>query len=482
MFKKAKLVFREDDYKRFREHLIRREGLEEACLAVVGVSEGRDGTTFTVRSVEFPNSYICHGFASVEMDPLCILRFLDKFRASPAMGVLDAHSHPFSDYASFSAIDDSYYTDNLGDIVSRKAGAYYIRLVYGRDEEGFSAEYWDPSLKETFPIREIVVVGGSGLRKVISFKAAGGRFGLPFDRSRLDRNVLWLGERGQVIISRTVLGCGGAGGIMNVFVRFAAHMGFKKFIIADDDTLERSNFNRFLGSSENRVGRHKVDLVAEDLKSFDPEIEVEALRMRTSHPDAKSRFARSDAIVCGFDNDESRLDMGLYAARHLIPLLDMGSGIYLDRDWKVEEKGAQIRFYIPGGPCLLCQGLDASSIKSETLRSNMRSAGYVEGTGESPASVITLNAVVSSMALDLLASYLTGSNLPVPTTLIYDELGRRLIEVESKKDKDCPICGTSGVEGLGDEVAPALAPRVREEWGGVPPADVHTKGDFRCQS
>jgi len=65
---------------------------------------------------------------------------------------------------------------------------------------------------------------------------------------------------------------------------------------------------------------------------------------------------------------------------------------------------------------------------------------------------------------------------------LVDELGRRLIEVESKKDKDCPICGTSGVEGLGDEVAPALAPRVREEWGGVPPADVHTKGDFRCQS
>jgi hypothetical protein len=158
-----------------------------------------------------------------------------------------------------------------------------------------------------------------------------------------------------------------------------------------------------------------------------------------------------DIIVNALDDDGARMEAQILAARYLKPLLDLGAGIHLDAARAVRTMGGQVIFYVPGGPCLLCQGLDPSGIVSEEIRGVHRAVGYVQGTNETPASVVTINAVIAGIGMDILTRYLTGF-APAQAYLQYDFLKHASRELRFRKRPDCPICGETGIEGKGDEI------------------------------
>jgi molybdopterin/thiamine biosynthesis adenylyltransferase len=240
---------------------------------------------------------------------------------------------------------------------------------------------------------------------------------------------------------------------MNPFVISAVHYGFRRFVLIDMDRVERSNCNRLIGVTPADEGSWKVEVMRRYIETFDPACEVEVVRERVQSKAARDALRGVDVLVNGFDNNEARLDAQILAARRLTPMLDMGTAIYLDEGQvRVVDKGSQIRFYVPGSACLLCQGLDTSEIVTEIGRSARAEAaegGYVVGTGASPASVITLNSVIANIAVDLLVSFLTGVS-DYRTYVQYDELARSICQMDFVKSEECPICGENGIEGLGD--------------------------------
>lgn len=104
--------------------------------------------------------------------------------------------------------------------------------------------------------------------------------------------------------SRTVgiAGCGGLGSNCAVAL---ARVGVGKLILADFDVVEISNLNRqyFFRS---QVGMPKVLALAENIKSIDEGIEIEAQHLMLSAMNIPGIFRDCDVIVEAFDKAEMK--------------------------------------------------------------------------------------------------------------------------------------------------------------------------------
>lgn len=200
--------------------------------------------------------------------------------------------------------------------------------------------------------------------------------------------------------------------------------------------------------------------------------------MPVESPEAQEAMIRADFIMAAVDNDSARLNLQVLAARTLKPMLDLGSGIQLERgSSKVQSMGAQVTLYAPGGPCLACQGLDLKSIEDPDQREARRRIGYVEGTEETPASVVTINSVIAGIAGDMMVKYLTGF-AEAPTLVAYDALEHTMQSLRLSSDPACPICGKTGIQGLGTEQeTPIPSPKGTGELFVTQAGSVATEGE-----
>ena len=95
-----------------------------------------------------------------------------------------------------------------------------------------------------------------------------------YDQS-FQRNIgILSAEEQQRLRSATVAvaGLGGIGG--NVVVQLA-RMGVGRFRLADFDRFELANINRQYGATTDTVGRLKIEVMAEELRRINPEVEVQ---------------------------------------------------------------------------------------------------------------------------------------------------------------------------------------------------------------
>lgn len=468
--KDARLVLREADYLALRRALLEEDHLEHAAFLFLGYRQSSDLLELYGQRLLLPQGADCvhQSPAAVELRPEYVLGVFSAFAQSQASGLLHAHSHPFSDRASFSSEDDRYLPQvapslaRFLSLAGKTREFVYGRLVVGKEEGGFQADCWSPEGRRIAQIREIRVVGPSGVR---SLRPGTWPALSPSLRAQLDRNIRLLGEEGQARLVGTHLGICGLGGLGSLVLFYARGLGFRRFTLVDPDRVEESNLNRLWGATLSDIGQPKVEVLRRELLRFDPSLEVQAVTERAQTPKARAALLQADVLVGCVDDDGARLELQVLAARYLKPLMDLGAGILLDPEGRVREMGGQIVFYFPGGPCLLCQGLDPHRIISPPIAELHRALGYVPGFSDTPTAVVTLNAVLAGLAMDLLTRYLTGFS-PIPRYLKVDLLRFNAVEMRFVSRPSCPICGDQGVEGRGDEQARPLPPpeRKRRLW------------------
>lgn len=468
----ATLVLSEHDFAQLRAQLLRPDGLEGVAFGLLGRGRTVEPVEFYLHRLFLPGDRDCRRqeSASVEPTPAYVLTTLHQLELSGAAAYLHAHSHPFSNRAYFSGTDDRYLQGEIATVRGylRVSGAEreiaFVRLVWGRREEGFAAEAYDAGACLAARFSRLRVVGPGGIRELRSMAMPGcwavGEPSAtdPLPLARLDRNLRWLGWEGQTRLRESRVAVNGAGGIGSAFVAQARGLGFRRFALIDPDRIEPSNLNRLFGARLRDVGRLKVKVLEREIRALDPLAEVEVVPRPVASDEARQAMVRADIIVNGLDNMAARLETQVVAARYLRPLLDLGSGIVLKPGTtEARHMGAQLAFYVPGGPCLLCQGIiNPARILSPEHRALRRGLGYVEGADEeAPPSVVTLNAVVAALGLEAMVHYLTAF-APAPTYLRFDSLASRLETIPFTKRPDCPVCGDEGVEGLGDDEAVPL--------------------------
>jgi len=454
----------ETDWKRLRTHLLRDDHLERAGFAQLGRAEYAGRIEYFLHRFDPVADENCaqQHATVVEPEPLTVLGVFADYARSAAAALMHLHSHPFTERATFSGVDDANLPQTARDLAGYLQAARstqprrFTRLVVGRAEDGFSAEVMDETGRITEVITEIRIAGESGLRTVRRWTEKSVAVELASnERARLDRNLNWLGEAGQQRIAQTHLAIVGLGGLGAELLKSCRGLGFRRYTLVDHDRIEASNLNRLPWSLAD-VGRLKVEVARDFILAAIPDATVELVPETVGSERAAQSLAQADLIVACLDNDFARLQVQDVAARHLRPLLDMGSGITLRPGTReVDGMGGQVSFHIPGGPCLACQGLDASQVVDPEHAQVRRSIGYVQGTNETPASVVTINSMVAALGADTLMKWLTGFSAP-PTWLRYDLLTHRAIPMKFVARRDCPICGEGGIMGLGARVAAPL--------------------------
>lgn len=128
------------------------------------------------------------------------------------------------------------------------------------------------------------------------------------ERERFGRHLLMpeVGEKGQVKLLQSSVLMIGAGGLGSPAAYYLAAAGVGKIGIVDDDVVDRSNLQRQILHTEERVGDLKVDSARRTLHGINPEVEVAEHAVRLVSDNVEDIFAGYDVVLDGCDNFPTR--------------------------------------------------------------------------------------------------------------------------------------------------------------------------------
>lgn len=232
-----------------------------------------------------------------------------------------------------------------------------------------------------------------------------------------------VGEAGQrkLLDARVLLvGAGGLGAPAGLYLAAA---GVGTLGIVDHDVVERSNLNRQVIHSDDRVGQPKVESARAALLALNPDIRVQTHAMHLSPDNVDALFAQYDVVIDGSDNFDAHYLANDACVRLGLPCVH--GSIY--------RFEAQVSVFWPaapgGGPCYRC--LYAAPPPPE-LAPSCNEAGVL---GVVPGVVGLLEATEALKLVLGIGRPLTGR------LLCYDALAMRFRELALSPDPHCTCCG-----------------------------------------
>jgi len=101
-------------------------------------------------------------------------------------------------------------------------------------------------------------------------------------------------------LQNVVIGIAGAGGLGSNCAMQLVRSGFKRFLLVDFDEVDVSNLNRQCFWLD-QVGEFKVDALARNMRTVNPEVELELVNRRLTAENMLATFAQCDAVVEALD-------------------------------------------------------------------------------------------------------------------------------------------------------------------------------------
>jgi molybdopterin/thiamine biosynthesis adenylyltransferase len=267
---------------------------------------------------------------------------------------------------------------------------------------------------------------------------------------RFDRQVRAFGAEGQSRLQQLRVGIVGLGGTGATVAEQLSHLGVEKFLFVDPDIVEESNLNRIVGASANDVGRAKVDVAEAHAMSIRPCI-VEAIHGSVVDASIAKRLTEADFLFCCTDSYGSRAILCQIAYQYLIPCIDVGVGVSVQKS-QVTHITGRVQMLTPGLSCLTCSRLlDADAVRRD-LQSNFERATdpYFTGAHEPQPSIISINGCVVSLAVTMFLAAAIG--IPgVARYQLYNAIQGTVRPVIHVPDPHCVVCSLTGALGRGDE-------------------------------
>ena len=243
----------------------------------------------------------------------------------------------------------------------------------------------------------------------------------PEQVKRYSRHIIMgdVGSKGQ----RTLMGSKaliiGAGGLGSPSAIYLALAGVGTVGIVDFDVVELSNLQRQVLHHTADVGRPKVQSAIDNIKSYNPDVNVVVHETRLESDNAMEIISQYDLVINGADN---------FATRYLVndacyllnkPLVD-GSILIFD---------GQATVFLPGEGCYRC------------LFPSPPPPGMVPNCAEAGVLGALTGLVGSIQATEALIYFLGIGESLSSRLLLVDALSMTFREVRLKKNPDCPLCG-----------------------------------------
>jgi len=243
----------------------------------------------------------------------------------------------------------------------------------------------------------------------------------PEQVKRYSRHIIMgdVGSKGQRALmgaKALIIGAGGLGSPSAIYLSLA---GVGTVGIVDFDVVELSNLQRQVLHHTSDVGRPKVQSAIDNIKAYNPDVNVVVHETRLESDNAMEIISKYDLVINGADN---------FATRYLVndacyllnkPLVD-GSILIFD---------GQATVFLPGEGCYRC------------LFPSPPPPGMVPNCAEAGVLGALTGLVGSIQATEALKYFLGIGESLSSRLLLIDALSMSFREVRLKKNPNCPLCG-----------------------------------------
>lgn len=448
--KDVRLCFAARDFELLHAHLFPGDGDEHGAVLKAGLVSLQNEIRLLVREVHIarPGSdYVAGTIGYRALAPSFIHKHIVACR-NERLVYLAVHNHDSDDYVGFSHIDIESHERGYPALLDIAEGMPVGALVFGH--RSIEADIWLPD-KTRLSLTEARIIGRSIRRQ----------FPRPH-RSKKgqhethDRQVRFFGQRGQRILSKTTVAIVGLGGVGSIVAEYLARIGVGKLVLVDPDRIEESNLSRVVGATLDDVRSRnlKVDIASKHLLESSPKPIVETIAGDAAQCSTAMKLREVDYIFLAADSMRARLVCNALVQQYFVPAVQMGAKITADGEGNLQDVMAANRPMRPGSGCLWCSGFIDSTALALEAKSDEERKEQAYGTEQPNPSVIALNAVAASHAVnDFLLDYLDLRQDPENAYFEHHHfLSNTLTKSIPRKDQACPECGRlQGARfGLGD--------------------------------
>jgi hypothetical protein len=318
---------------------------------------------------------------------------------------------------------------------------------------------------------DVLVVGG-GFHNAVGEEA---------DKSAEDYGI-WsptrraLGEHGWQMVQQQRVTIIGAGRTGSQLAESLHRMGKVDVTMIDSDRVESHNVGESSLLNRDDIGRYKAQAIAGQLWKTSPGTgRIDCVLSALNSLPSLAAVSGSTLLISAVDNPAARLLATILASLFLVPLLDLGTGIFhgesLAPAGRAEGRtmGADIRLCLPDR-CLLCTG---GLPGVEQAATDLLDSGLSERAAEQQrpwfeqrsGSLRSLNGCAVSLAIRMVEDWL-ANRLPQRLNrllqLRFEEDGSPVLtklDYGHIRSSDCPICG---IAGQGDGGLPYVAGVLRQ--------------------
>jgi molybdopterin/thiamine biosynthesis adenylyltransferase len=388
--------------------------------------------------------------------------FVPPLRLAEADGAVPiwTHTHPGASSSPVPSEHDHEVDAQLSDLFRLRSGSKYYGALILAQKDGRMAftghlDEGDASL----PIDRVLVIGD---RIALQWHYQSGR---PALEPLFDRNVRAFGgevQRALGDLRIAVVGCGGTG---SAVAEQLVRLGVRHLRLVDPDHLSETNLTRVYGSTPSQVGRAKVLVLGDHLKTIAPDLEVEALESTVTTEATARGLASSDMIFGCTDDNGGRLVLSRMATYFAQPVFDCGVILTSNGEGRLDGIFGRVTTLLPGSACLLCRDrIDLAQAAREFLPPEEQAKRIKEGyapalPGVEPAVIAFTTAVAASAVTELLERMTRFGVDPPPSEVLL-----RIHDRETSTNRQAPrerhYCHPdSGKWGMG-----FTAPLLEQTW------------------
>jgi molybdopterin/thiamine biosynthesis adenylyltransferase len=282
---------------------------------------------------------------------------------------------------------------------------------------------------------------------------------------RYDRSILLFGAEGQKKLRTISTVIVGASGLGSPLAEHLALLGVRSITPVDDEELDNTNRNRFVGARANDPvpGSPKVMLVDRLIREINPDVQSMPLRANLVSHEAFAAVRGADWIFGCLDDDGPRAILNELCAAYGKPYVDLASdvpepGVYGGRVCVATGQG-----------CLHCLGqLDQRAVRryvetdAQLGIENQIYGISKEVLKQEGPSVSPINGVVAALAATEFMVAVTG--LRNPTRLLeYRGWESKVVVIQDQPRVGCVFCAGLWGKGAAADVERYLKiPRLRQ--------------------
>ena len=297
---------------------------EEICFATWVPSQGKTRLTILINEIIFPQKDERRRHGNVSATPEYVDRAKEIARSSKK-GLLMIHTHPLNAGPQGVSVPDLHYEQ---DVLSREVFGITNLPFVGMTLSGDSV--WSARCyPKPYTIQWCTAVRLVGKNLTVHFNSK--VLPAPEFGNKLVRTASVWGDDKHTNLMRLKVGIIGAGSVGTAVGEILSRIGIGNVMLMEYDTIKLHNLDRMLGVTEDKTGKRKADVVAQNMKksatnpdfacrvSYNSIVEVEG------YEEAKD----CDIIFSCVDRPWPRQVLNHIAYSCLIPVIDGGVSFHI---------------------------------------------------------------------------------------------------------------------------------------------------------